>query len=420
MQAARCGVLFAALVAVLITAAPGRFVLAADAEWPQFRGPQRNGTSEEDGLGKEWPEEGPEVLWRKSIGDGFSEITIAGGRLFVLTADEESEVAVALEDPSGKEIWRTVLGPRFDEEFGDGPRATPVYDDGILYTLTSQGKVGALNAADGKPIWSVDLVEDYGSKVPRRGFAASPLVEGDQLIIEAGGAGGKAFLALDRKSGKERWGAGEGAAGYSSGIVATIDGVRQIIFARTAGGEIISLLPSGKVHWRHPWKAGPIATPIFVPPNRIFASAARDTGSILLEITTTDGKARADEVWVTRFMKNHFSSSVIVGNHIYGFDNATLRCISLDSGERLWARRGFGKGSLIVAGGMLYVLSDTGVLALIEATPEEYREAARFQALTGKAWTAPALANGRLYVRDQDEMLCLDLRRRRGGRASAP
>jgi outer membrane protein assembly factor BamB len=389
----------------------GGLVMAADSSgWPQFRGPQRDGTSAESELAKSWPESGPPVVWKKSIGDGFSEVVVADGRVFVMLADDESELAVALDAASGEEQWQAVLGPRFKEAFGDGPRATPVLSDGVLYALTSEGLLHALRAGDGETIWSVDLVETYGSNVPRRGFAASPLVEGDLLLVEAGGADGKAFVAFDKKSGEERWSTGERSAGYSSGIVIDIDGVRQMVFARTRTSEVVSLLPDGQVHWRYEWKSGPIATPILVPPNGLFVSSGQDIGASLLKVETRDGVPTVSEAWSSRSMKNHFGSSVLVGDHIYGFDNATLRCISASTGERVWARRGFGKGTLVTADGMLFVLSDSGVLALIEATPEEYREKSRAQAMTGKAWTAPALAQGRLYLRDQDELSCLDIR----------
>lgn len=398
------GVIVCSLVACsLVRAADG-------GGWPQFRGPQRDGTSPDSGLSKSWPESGPPVVWKKSIGDGFSEVVVTGGRLFVMLADTESELAAALDAASGEEQWRTAIGPRFKEQFGDGPRSTPVSSDGVLYALASEGRLHALRGSDGKTLWSVDLVEAYGSKVPRRGFAGSPLVEGDLLIVEAGGAGGKAIVAFDRKTGEERWTAGEGGAGYSSGLEVDIDGVRQIVFARTATPEIISLLPGGQVHWRYEWKGGLIAMPILVPPNGLFVSSGQDIGASLLKIDTRDGVPTVSEAWSSRSMKNHFGSSVLVGDYIYGFDNATLRCISAASGESIWARRGFGKGSLVTAGGLLYVLSDGGLLALVEATPEGYREKARFQAMTGKAWTAPALAEGRLYVRDQDELSCLDVR----------
>ncbi len=408
---AKVGTIRSVTLAAVCCLMTGSLVMAADGDgWPQFRGAQRDGTSAESGLARNWPESGPPVVWKKSIGDGFSEVLVADDRVFVLLADDESELAAALDAASGDEKWRTVLGPRFKEVFGDGPRATPVLSDGVLYTLTSEGRLRALRAGDGEVIWSVDLVETYGSKVPRRGFAASPLVEGDLLVVEAGGAEGKAFVAFDKKSGEERWAAGEGAAGYSSGFAVNIDGVRQLVFARTATSEIVALLPDGKMYWRYEWKAGPIAMPVLVPPNRIFVSSGQDIGASLLQIDARDGVPVVSEAWASRSMKNHFGSSVLVGDHIYGFDNATLRCLSATTGERVWARRGFGKGTLVAADGLLYVLSDSGVLALIEATPEEYREKARFQAMTGKAWTAPALAYGRLYVRDQDELSCLDIR----------
>jgi len=400
-----------AALAILGCLMSGRPALAETGDgWPQFRGPQRDGTSAETGLAKSWPEGGPPVVWKRSIGDGFSEVVVAGGRVFVMLADAESELAAALDAASGEEQWRTVIGPRFKEQFGDGPRATPVWNDGVLYALASEGRLHALRGSDGRKIWSVDLVEAYGSSVPRRGFAGSPLVDGDLVIVEAGGEGGKAIVAFDRKTGKERWAAGEGKAGYSSGLEVDIDGVRQIVFARTATPEIISLLPSGKVHWRYEWKSGLIAMPILVPPDGLFVSSGQDIGSSLLKIETRDGVPTVSEAWSSRSMKNHFGSSVLVGDSIYGFDNATLRCISASSGEPKWAQRGFGKGTLVTADGLLYVLSDGGLLVLVEATPEEYRERARFQVMTGKAWTAPALAGGRLYVRDQDELSCLDVR----------
>ena len=400
----------AAGVIVCSLAAGGLAMAAEGGGWPQFRGPLRDGRSAESGLARSWPAGGPPLVWKKTIGDGFSEVVVGDGRVFVLLADAESELATGIDAASGEEQWRTVLGPRFKEEFGDGPRATPVLSDGVLYALSSGGRLHALRGSDGRKLWSVDLVETYGSGVPRRGFAASPLVEGDLLIIEAGGAGGKAFVAFDKKNGEERWTADEGRAGYSSGLAVDIGGVRQMVFARTATSEIVSLLPGGGVHWRYKWKAGPIAMPILVPPNGLFVSSGEDIGASLLRIDMRDGVPTVSEAWSSRAMKNHFGSSVLVGDHIYGFDNATLRCISAATGERTWAQRGFGKGTLVSADGLLYVLSDSGLLALVEATPGEYREKARFQAMTGKAWTAPALAQGRLYVRDQDELSCLDVR----------
>ncbi len=430
-----CGVLLVLLgiIALVPALSPAT---AQDDGWPQFRGPRRDGVSVAGGLPNSWPEGGPPVCWRQPVGEGFSEITVAGGRLFVLLAQDDAEFAVALDDPTGRELWRTKLGPRFISHFGDGPRATPVVRDGVLYALTAGGTLQALKVKDGAPLWRVDFVADFSSEVPEHGFAASPLVVGDLLLAEAGGTGGRAFVALDRKSGAVRWTAEDGRAGYASGIEVTIDGVQQAVFVRTMANEIISFLPTGEVHWRYAWPAGPIGTPLFVPPDRIFVSASEDpgdlrlntrvieetghtmmrkfstrevSGTLLLEIKSVDGRTNARTVWTSRFIKNHFSSSLLLEDHIYGFDRSTLQCVSAATGELLWSQRGFGRGSLIAAGGMLYVLGESGTLALVEATPAGYREKGRFPALSGRSWTAPALAGGRLYLRNLKEMACIDL-----------
>jgi len=406
-----------AAAAVACLTVPPSHARDASLDWPQYRGELRDGISAASGLLKSWPESGPAVVWRRAIGDGFSGIAVSGDRLYTMDADPSSEIAVCMKAGTGAEIWRTPLGPRFVEEFGDGPRATPAVDGEMVFNLSSYGKLVALKTTDGSRVWEVDLVGTFGGRVPRRGAGASPLVEGDLVIVEGGGSDGKAIQALDRKTGQTRWTSQNGGAGYASAIAATIDGVRQVIFVRTGSGEILSLSLQGELLWKHAWTAGVIAMPLFVPPNKIFASAADDVGSILLEVATQDGKPVAKEVWSSRSMKNHFNSSLLLGGHIYGFDNATLKCISAGSGEQKWVQRGFGKGSLIAADGLLIVLGDQGVLALADASPEGYREHGRFQALSGKAWTSPTLAGGRLYLRDQDEIVSLDLR---SGQSASP
>jgi outer membrane protein assembly factor BamB len=400
------------VVALLMACVPSVAPAAGDAnaDWPQYRGPQRNGSSPETGLLKRWPEAGPSLLWRRKIGDGFSSIAVAGSRLFTMSADSDKESAVCLKADTGEEIWKTPLGPRFVEEFGDGPRSTPVVDGDLVFNLTSYGALHALRTSDGSKVWDVDLMQAFGGHPPGRGVGSTPLVHGDLLIVEGGGTEGKAIQALDKRTGKTMWTSQSGPAGYASGITVTIDGVQQDIFLRTGTGEIVSLLPSGELNWKHAWIPGAIAMPLFVPPNRIFASAAADVGSILIEVSAKDGKPSTREVWSSRGMKNHFSSSLLVDGYIYGFDNASLKCIAASNGEMKWVQRGFGKGSLIAADGMLIILSDQGVLALAEATPDGYREHGRLQALTGKTWTSPTLSGGHLYLRDQDEILGLDLR----------
>lgn len=379
-------------------------------DWPQFRGPQQNGVSLEKGLLRSWPESGPKVLWKKPIGSGFSTVAVVGDALYTMAVEGENETAYRLRESDGEVVWRVPLGPVFPEVFGNGPRATPTVEKDVVYMLAAPGRLHALKTQDGTRLWEVDLTKEFGTAPPTRGFSSSPLIDGDLLLLETGGTDGKAVVALDKTTGKIRWSALNGKPGYVTPLAVTIDGVRQYVFVRTMDGEIISFLPDGTVHWRYPWKGGAIASPLFLAPNRIFASATDDVGAVLLEIGKADGKATVKEVWNSRVMKNHFSSPVLYEGHIYGFDNASLKCIVAATGEQKWVQRGYGKGSLIAADGLLYILSDQGELILAEATPEAFREKGKVKLLEGKTWTAPVLAHGRLYLRDEDEMVVLDVR----------
>lgn len=379
-------------------------------DWPQFRGPQQNGVSLEKGLLRSWPESGPKVLWKKPIGGGFSTVTVVGDALYTMAIEGESEMAYRLRESDGGVVWRVPVGPVFPETFGNGPRATPAVDKDVVYMLSATGRLHALKTKDGARLWEVDFTKEFGSAVPNRGFAGSPLVDGDLLVVEAGGTEGRAVVGLDKKTGKLRWSALDGKAGYVTPLAVTIDGVRQYVIVRTAGADIVSVSQDGKLHWRYPWKVGAIASPLFLAPNRIFASASDDIGAVLLEIGQADGKATVREVWNNRVMKNHFSSSVLYEGHIYGFDNASLKCIVAETGEQKWVQRGYGKGSLIIADSLLYILSDQGQLILAEATPAGFQEKGKVKVMEGKTWTSPVLSHGRIYLRDDDEMIVLDVR----------
>ncbi|HET9225091.1 MAG TPA: PQQ-binding-like beta-propeller repeat protein [Thermoanaerobaculia bacterium] len=379
------------------------------ADWPQFRGPQQNGVSAEKGLLRTWPESGPKVLWKKPIGSGFSTVTVAGGALYTMAVEGESEMAYRLKESDGEVVWRVPLGPVFPEMFGNGPRSTPAVDGDVVYMLSATGRLHALKLQDGARIWELDLVKEFGSPTPNRGFAQSPVIDGDLLVLEAGGKDGKAIVGLDKKTGKLRWSALDGKPGYVTPLAVTVDGVRQYVFVRTIEGDIVSVTQDGKVHWKYSWKPGAIASPLFLPPNRIFASASEDIGAVLLEIGKgEDGKTALKEVWSNRLMKNHFSSPVLIDGYIYGFDNASLKCIVAETGEQKWVQRGYGKGSLIAADNLLYVLSDQGQLILAEATPSGFQEKGKIKVMEGKTWTSPVLSHGRLYLRDEDEMIVLD------------
>lgn len=381
------------------------------ADWPQFRGPNRDGISKETGLLKSWPADGPKVLWKVPVGVGFSGITVAGGRLYTMEGRNDDEGAVALDAATGKTVWRVKLDRKYRSGQGDGPRSTPTVAGDLVYTLTAGGKLFALRAATGKVVWSHDLASEYGARAPQWGVSTSPLVEGNLLLVDVGGSAGKSVMAFDLRTGKVAWSSQNDQAGYSAPIAFTVGGVRQALFF--TGTSIASLSPAdGRLFWRKSWQTDydvNAATPIFIPPDKVFVSSGYDTGAALLRMKAGGGKVAVEEVWKSKKMKNQFSSSVLWQGHIYGFDNETFKCIEAATGAEKWKERGLGHGALILADGHLFVLSERGKLVLVEATPEGYNEKASADVLSGKCWTAPTLANGKLYVRNEETMLALDV-----------
>jgi outer membrane protein assembly factor BamB len=382
-------------------------VAVAGGDWPQFRGPDRNGVSSETGLRKQWPDGGPKVAWRIDLGGGFSGISVAAGRLYTMFSGDGEEFAICLDAATGREVWRFRTDANFKDMHGSGPRSTPTVDDEVVYVLSAKGKLHALGAGDGKPVWTRDLVSELGAETPRWGYATSPLVEGKLLLLDVGGRGESSLVAFDKASGKVVWRSQSDKAGYSSPIAVTIADRRQIVFF--TGTTVVAVSPeNGSLLWKQPWKTSydvNAAMPVFIPPDRIFVSSGYDVGAAVYRVTATG----VEEVWRNREMKNKFSSSVLHGGHLYGFDEKTLKCIDAATGQARWRARDFGHGTLIYADGHLLVLGDDGALALVEATAEGYHERARARIFEGKSWTVPTLAGGRLYLRDQEQLLSLDM-----------
>ena len=420
-------------VGLALVSAAGAFAESATDDWPQFRGHHRDGMSPATGLLDAWPEGGPKELWRTPLGEGFSGISVVGGRIYTMYAEAppeaepaegeeptaegeeaekpKTEYAAAFDAASGKELWRTAIGERIVTQFGNGPRSTPTVDGDTVYVLGAHGELAALAAADGAVRWQLDFSETFGSQRPYWGYSTSSLVEGDLLLVESNGPEGKAYAALDKASGEVRWTTGEPnpQGSYNSPMAINMGDKRVFVYI---GNEVLRAVDGdGNEVWSHPWPAGEShAMPIHIPPDKFFASGTEGVGAALVRVTSDDEGMKVEEVWKNRIMRNHFSSSILHDGHIYGFDNATLKCISAETGEQQWAKRGFGKGSLIYADGQLIVLSDRGTLVQAEATPEGYRETGRVQALEGKCWTAPSLAGGKLYLRSQNEMVSYDLK----------
>lgn len=385
-------------------------------EWPQWRGPNRDGISKETGLLKTWPTSGPKILWRAPSGEGYSGISVANGRAYTMYGQGNDELLICLDAATGKEIWRFKMDNQFYNDQGNGPRSTPVVDGNLVFVQGAKSMLLAVRADNGAKVWGIDLKKEYGAKIPTWGVSTTPLVEGDLLLVDVGGKSGHSICAFNKNTGKLVWNSQSDEPGYSAAIAVTMNGVRQAIFF--TGTAAVSVSPKdGKMFWRYPWQTSydvNAATPIFIPNDKIYISSGYGVGAAVLRVENHDGAMRVEPVWRSRVMKNHFSSSILHDGYIYGFDDAILTCIDANTGEQEWQQRGFQKGSLIFADGHLIILGERGNLALVEATPTGYKEKAKAEVLRGKCWTMPTLAGGKLYIRNQSEMLCLDMVGKKG------
>lgn len=376
-----------------------------EGSWNQFRGPQRAGSIEFE-LSDEWIPEGPELIWKKPIGSAFSEIVVVGDRIYSMMSEEIDSVSgweylISFDERTGEEVWRTQIDSLFFDQFGNGPRSTPLVAADRIFCLSSYGKLSAHERETGKRIWQVDLIGDFESTLPRWAYSTSPVLVGEAVILEAGGTDDRGFIAIDRSTGDLLWANGQGIAGYSSPVVAEIDGKTHVIFTNQT--ILYAFDINGDTLWTHAMSMnGPMASPVVFDDNKIFISTVRSHGFCIVEVK--DGKV--SEILKAGTMKNDFSSSVVYNGYIYGFNVAALQCVSAATGEKKWTKRGLGKGSLIRVGDQLMVLSDKGKLVVVETNPDSYTEKISFQALEGKSWTAPSFSKGKLYVRNLTEMAC--------------
>lgn len=384
------------------------------ADWPQWRGAHRDGVSRETGLMDSWPADGPPLAWRaRGLGSGYSTVSITDGRVFTLGADRTAEYVIALDATTGKELWRARSGDRYRNGRGDGPRGAPTVDGRRVYALGGRGDLTVLDAVTGKRVWSLNVLEAFGGRNISWGISESPLVLEDRVLVNAGGRRAS-IVALDKSDGSVLWTseANDGAS-YSSAVVATIRGVRQAIYF-TGERAIGVSVADGSLLWHYRRvsnRTANVATPI-VRGNYVFLSSDYGTGCALLEIQGGPSGMSAREVYFGRQMRNHHASSVLVGDTIYGFNSSILTALDFSTGEVIWRDRSVGKGSLIYADGHLYVFSENGVAGLVEATRTGYREKGRFELprSNAKTWSHPVVADGKLYLRDQDTLYCFDVR----------
>jgi outer membrane protein assembly factor BamB len=386
----------------------------AELDWPQWRGPQRDAVSRETGLVDDWGEQGPKILWRIDAGAGFSSVSVSQGKLYTLWDEGETQLLVCLDAATGRELWRRELGPPFRHHYGDGPRVTPLVEDGLVYAIGTGGRLLAADQHTGETAWQRDLVNDFDTDLPTYGYSSSPLVVDDKLIIEAGGKSA-AFVALDKKTGQVAWSAADDKPAYSSPIEIEVAGVNQVVFWSAHGLHSVAS-QTGRLLWRYSWETfcpvtgDPLntGTPIFIAPDRIFLSSG--SGAAVIRLVHTGDGFRVEEVWESGELRADVNTALFTDGHIYGFDRGTLKSVDAATGEIRWKARGFQRGSLIAADGRLIVLGELGKLALVAATPEAYAEQSAAQVLQGRNWTTPTLAGGRLYLRNHEEIVCVDLR----------
>jgi outer membrane protein assembly factor BamB len=403
-----------ALVAVVLASA-GQAVVSSRAvdDWPQWRGPRRDGVSAERGLLKDWPAGGPPLAWQvKGAGEGYSSFAVAGGRLFTLGARGGTEYVLAFDAASGKRLWEVGHGRRFNNDRGDGPRATPTVDGDRVYAFGASGDLTVLEAASGKVVWTANVLQKFGGSNISWGLSESPLVLGDRILVNAGGRNAS-IVALRKSDGSEIWRSQSDEPGYSSAVLLELAGARQAVFftgERALGVNV----DDGRLLWsynRVANRTANIATPI-VRGNQVFVSSDYGTGAALLSIGADAGKVAAREVYFTHEMRNHHASSVLVGDYLYGFSSSILTAMHFETGKQAWRDRSVGKGSLIFADDRLYLFSENGVAGLAEANPAGYREHGRFQLRTGglPTWSHPVVSNGKLFLRDQDTIYAYDVR----------
>lgn len=395
------------------------------ADWPQWRGVNRNGHSDEKGLLKDWPKEGPTLLWQvNDLGRGYATPSVAGGRIYLMANQGlEDEFVIALSVADGKKVWSTRIGkvgnPDQKPNF-PAARSTPTVDGTTIYALGSDGDLVCLESATGKLRWKKSLRTDFGGLSPTWAYAESPLVDGDVLVCVPGGSDAT-IVALDKRNGNAIWKSpvpGGGMAGYASVIADDIGGIKQYV-AYLASGLVGVEAKTGRFLWKYEKTKGSMgmsmATPV-ASEGYVYSGATR-VGGGAVKLTVAQGTVTAEEAYFDPKLPTAIGGTVLVGPYLYGTSQAMM-CVEFKTGQVKWNERGIGAASLMYADGLLYLHGEGGEVALVEASPEAYREKGRFTPPNApahgnqmeKSWAYPVIADGRLYIRDLDTLWCYDIR----------
>jgi outer membrane protein assembly factor BamB len=385
------------------------------AYWTEYRGPGRTGIYAEAEIMTDWPSGGLPLLWKRPVGGGYASVVVADGTIFTIEQRRQKEVVAAYDLDSGREKWIHGWDAEFREILGgNGPRATPAWHDGRVYALGAMGGLRCLDARSGKRIWSRNILMDNEAENLHWGMAASPLIVDDKVIVLPGGSGGNSVVAYNRLTGDPIWKAFDDKQSYISPQLVTLAGRRQIMVVSQSRAMGVAI-DDGTLIWEFPWiySHARAAQPIATADNQFFISAGYGYGAALVEIFSKGDAFETRTVWANTRMKNKFGSSILYQGFIYGFDEAILTCIDAATGELKWKGGRYGYGQLLLASGHLIISSESGEIALVKASPDKYQELARFQAIEGKTWNVPAIADGRLIVRNTTEMACFRIQRGR-------
>ena len=379
--------------------------------WTNFRGPRRDGKYDEVGISTSWPASGLPALWKQPIGVGHASFVVADGKAYTIEQRRSQEVVAAYDIANGRELWTQKWNAEFSDSTGDGPRATPTWDQGRIYALGATGELRCLDASNGNVIWGKNILSDNQASNLPWAMAASPLVVDDKVIVLPGGTSGKSVVAYNKNTGAPVWKVLDDEQAYVSPMLVELAGRRQIMVVSSS--RVVGLAPeNGALLWSYPWDTSNginVSQPIPVDRNRFFISSGYGKGAALVELKGSGNSFTASTIWENTNMKNKFNSSVLHNGFVYGLDEGILVCLDVNTGERKWKDGRYGYGQVILAGDHLIVSSDKGDVALVKATPAQYTEVARFTAVQGQTWNYPAIAGGRLLVRNSNEMAAYDI-----------
>lgn len=381
------------------------FHCSVSADWPSFRGPHHNGISAETGFKKDWKGKIPQ-LWERNLGSGFSSFAAVGDRIYTAGTKDKQQTVYALNANTGEVIWEKPFEAEYPErQGGDGPRATPTIDGEHLYILGAKGKLVCLKTADGSEVWSAQYTH-----MPTWGYSGSVLIEGN-MAVSAGGDDNGALIAYDKLTGKVIWKTGEDPAGYATPYPFTFEGTRYI-FGFTGNSALIVEAATGRLAWRQEWitdYAVNAAAPIFHN-GHLFLGSGYQTGAAVFKLSKEGERLKGTQVWKSKVLMNKFQSAVLHDGHLYASDQRDLKCVNFLTGEEIWKEKRVPNGTVLLADGQLIVLTEKGELQIAPATPKGYVPTTSVQILDGRCWTLPVLHEGKLYARDLERMVCLDMK----------